>query len=596
MPFARTILRRHKWFEVVLGFAVVIYFSGCTELRRTEPNPYLAETQPPPFQEFRWSNGAMPKSLDPAHASAAPETDVVRAIYEGLTELDAKTLEAKPGVAEKWSTSDEGKTWTFEIRENAKWSNGRKVTATDFVRSWQRVYDMGDQAAHPNLFRNFAITSEKKSESIPATPQDFVEPAYPFDNVVADDAAPSPSPSPKDTPLPEKPHIRLAVTTPDERVLVVTLEAADPSFPELVSHPIFKPVFSNMSDSDKLDPKAVTNGAFSIVQIDDNTITLERSKIYWNRENVRLDKVSFVAAEKPDEALEAYRTGKVDAVTNTELSPLAQKVFSPYGDFRKTAFAALNFYEINYRKAPFNDRRVREALAISIEREQLMGGENEVTAQPAYSFLPFGKRGQIRLVQDKERAKELLEQAGFPDGDGFPVVRLTVNRNETQIRVARAIAKMWKDNINVEAEVVVRENSEINEIRAKEDFDVLRRGVVLPVPDEFVCISTILSETKETKQTGVPEISNELQSNANTSIRPTEPQSATNSNSSTNQSTPGRTATETEALYQLHAIPLYFPTSFALVKPFVEGFETNGLDLVDLTSISINSEWRPSQR
>src|SRR6188768_140536 len=143
MPLAAKIVR--NFHRMVLGVAATCLLSSCAELKAPEPNPYLAETQPPPIQEFRWSNGGMPKSLDPARASAAPETDVVRAIYEGLTELDSKTLAATPGVAEKWTSSDNDRTWTFNIRKDARWSNGERVTASDFVRSWKRLRDLGDK-------------------------------------------------------------------------------------------------------------------------------------------------------------------------------------------------------------------------------------------------------------------------------------------------------------------------------------------------------------------------------------------------------------------------------------------------------------------
>src|SRR5688500_9924264 len=145
MPFAHFNTSTMKRLGTLFGLVAVSDFSSCTELKRPEPNPYLSETQPPPKQEFRWANGGMPKSLDPARAFAAPETDVVRAIYEGLTEVDSKTLEAIPGVAEKWSVSADGKTWTFTLREDAKWSNGKAVTANDFVRSWNRLLDLGDR-------------------------------------------------------------------------------------------------------------------------------------------------------------------------------------------------------------------------------------------------------------------------------------------------------------------------------------------------------------------------------------------------------------------------------------------------------------------
>src|SRR5215212_5705718 len=118
MPIANLTNRRLNQIGATLVIAVVCSFASCTELRRPEPNPYLAETQPPVIQEFRWSNGGMPESLDPAKASSAPETDLARALYEGLTVIDAKTLEARPGVAEEWAASDEGLTWTFTLRNN----------------------------------------------------------------------------------------------------------------------------------------------------------------------------------------------------------------------------------------------------------------------------------------------------------------------------------------------------------------------------------------------------------------------------------------------------------------------------------------------
>src|SRR4029079_7831004 len=109
---------------------VVLAASGllaaCSEIQRTQPEPFYAETVPPPKQEFRWSNGKMPRSFDPARAAAAPETDVVRALFEGLTEIDTRTLEAVPAAAEKWSSSEDGRVWTFQLRKGARWSNGKR--------------------------------------------------------------------------------------------------------------------------------------------------------------------------------------------------------------------------------------------------------------------------------------------------------------------------------------------------------------------------------------------------------------------------------------------------------------------------------------
>lgn len=567
--------------------ALVCLVSSCTELRTPEPSPYLAETQPPPVQEFRWSNGAMPKSLDPARASSAPETDIVRAMYEGLTQLDAVTLDAVPGVAESWKVSEDGLEWRFELRENAKWSNGRAVTAADFVRSWQRLYELGQQAAHRNLLNNFAVASGGASKPAESQPEDFEEDAALEEAAEAE--TPSGPPQSEATSVPRKEV--LAVYSEGERTLLVKLRHPDKDFAKLVSHPIFMPVFGTAGESKKLNAKTVANGPFRLAEITTSEIVLERSKDYWNSENVEIERLRFMPIRNSDDALEAYRSGGVDALTNTEIAPLAQKVFSTTQDFRKNVFGALNFYEINHRKAPFSDRRVREALAISIEREQLLSGDGETTLQVALSLLPFGSAQEKKIVQDKDRARELLEQAGFPDGQGFTPIRLTVNRNETQLRIARAVARMWKENLNIETVLDVRENEELESIRESGQFDILRRGVVFPVPDELLSVSAIHgSESVPPSAAAEPRAGFQVNANSGTSSTeaPAEPNSPTPS--------PGPIFNESDALYQMHVIPLYFPRSFALVKPYVQGFELNSFDVPDLTGTSIDTAWQPVTR
>ena len=582
----------------VVIVAAVCALTSCAELKSPEPNPYLAETQPPPRQEFRWSNGGVPKSLDPARASAAPETDVVRAIYEGLTEVDPKTLEAIPAVAEAWSVSNDGKTWSFILREDAKWSNGKQVTANDFVRSWRRLYDLGERTAHRHLLANFAVAAGPEQEGSEA--EDFEEPEASSqkeqDGSIKSDTVVPPNTSAKNAP------VRLDISALDDRALIVNLKKPDPDLAKLLAHPIFRPVYANgvSSDNKQLDPKIMTNGAFTISAIDENGISLERSETYWNHEKVKLDRVLFVPAARADEALEAYRTGKVDVVTNADFAPLAQKVFSSYADIRRNSFAALNFYEVNHRKPPFNDRRVREALAISIERERLLTGELEGTTRPALSFLPFGLATKSKLVQDKERARDLLEQAGYVGGYGFPVIRLVVNRNDTQQRIARSVARMWKDNLNVDTEIVVKENSEIAETRRLMDFDILRRGVVLPVVDEAISMLGILGNSESPDPLEIETSRTPLGQNSNSLNRYPD---ITNENSNSNSGDPVEPRKPSEsnlsqdaALYELRAIPLYFPTSFALVKPYVEGFDISSLDAPLLTGVSINNNWQPKRQ
>src|SRR5580765_901566 len=152
------------WVFAALSLILLV---DCSQIGKPTVEPFYAESTPPKAQEFRWSNGKLPKSFDPARAASAPETDIVRAIFEGLTEIDPKTLKETPAVAEKWTSSDDMRTWTFTLRKDARWSNGKRVTAADFVISWRRLVDLGDKAAHRELFRNIVGMRDMKPE-VPA--------------------------------------------------------------------------------------------------------------------------------------------------------------------------------------------------------------------------------------------------------------------------------------------------------------------------------------------------------------------------------------------------------------------------------------------
>jgi oligopeptide transport system substrate-binding protein len=285
-------------------------------------------------------------------------------------------------------------------------------------------------------------------------------------------------------------------------------------------------------------------------------------------------------------------------VTNAAIEPAALKILSPYEDFRRTAHSALNYYEFNTAKAPFNDRRVREALAIAIDREKVTEGELEGATKPATAFLPLGNIHVDKLSFDVDRALSLLEQAGYPQGENFPRIRLVVNRNDTQQRVAKSVARMWAQNLNLETEIIVKEWSEIELTKSTGDFDLIRRGVVLPAADELVSLTAIF---------GFPK----LEPLAADSY-PTDGEGTTGGNSGSTQPIPGSSfqsseldkakpsatasMAEEDAIYEMSAIPLYFPMSYSLVKPYVKGFEMNALDAPSLREMSIDASWQPKAR
>ncbi|MEQ1922629.1 MAG: ABC transporter substrate-binding protein [Pyrinomonadaceae bacterium] len=490
------------------------------------------------------------------------------------------------------------------------------MTAEHFVTAWQRLGTLGNKTAHRDLIQNIIGLKAEKPVAAPAETEDFQHtPAKPGEVPVQNLLAPTklqeqaepPNVADLDEGVPPR-QDRVAtpkktgVEAVSDVVLKVTLELPDKDFPKLVANPIFRPIYGDGGnlEAEPLDPKLVTNGAFSVAEVAKDGVTLTRSDKYWDKDAVKLEQVQFVQKDTAEAALDAYKKGEIHAVTNADFEPLALKLLAPFDDFRRTTHSAVNFYEVNTKNAPFNDRRVREALATAIDRDRLTDGELEGSTQPAAGFLPLGDKKVSRLVLDIEKAKGLLEKAGYPNGENFPQIRLVVNRNDTQQRIARSVARMWKTNLNLETLVIVKEASEIEAVKANGDYDLIRRGVVLPTADEMVSLTavfgTAVKTVKSTETEAKPGESDTelfgLPLDKDKKGGPFEP-----ADSDAPNATPPAIVmlTEGDAIYELNAIPLYFPMSYSLVKPFVKGFEMNGLDAALLKDVSIDSNWQPNQ-
>jgi oligopeptide transport system substrate-binding protein len=600
-----------------------IFLSACAELEKPKPEPFYSQTAPPQKKEFRWSNGKMPKSFDPALASAPPETDVVRAIFEGLTDTDPKTLEAVPAVAEKWTSSEDFKTWTFYLRKDAIWSNGEPVTAEDFVRSWRRLAELGEKVAHRYLLQNIVGMQTSKSDNREAPSEEFDalsdtggENSVSFSRssnvnraVLTSSANPKVNFSGTSNETQKsktQTEVRFGVEAIDDKTLKVMLINPDREFPLLVAHPIFRPIYGDGKDfeGNKLNAHIVTNGAFQIASVGQDGVTLDRAEYFWEKEKIELERVRFVPQENAEKALAAYRQGEVDAVTNAHFEPLARKLLEPFHDFRQITHGALNFYEFNIKKPPFDRRQVREALAIAIERERLIESEMGGAVKPAFTFLPFDFKNDVKLVQDKEKAKKLLAEAGFPNGENFPRIRLVINRNHLQQRIANSIARMWEQNLNIKTDVIIKESGEIENIRKTGDFDLLRRGVVLATANETIGMLAILSPSAlsdQEKSEDSGKDKDKLSANKDKSLRELKNSDEANTKNLNNEQAATFTAksnlilTEEQALAEIPAIPLYFPISFSLIKPYVQGFEINTLDAHSLKNVRIDNTWQPKK-
>ena len=542
--------KRHASVKVAAALLVVssVVLAGC--FTDTAPSTYYGKIVVPRGQEFRWSDGGLPQTFDPAFAAAPPDTDAVRALFEGLTDYDPVTLAPVPAVATRWESSADARVWTFYLREDAKWSNGERVTAADFVRSWQRTIKIGPLAPHTDLLSNI----EGAGAAPPKTQQE------------------------------NKPSPSFGVEALSDHVLRVRLHESDSAFPALVAHPVFRPVkVLDANTTHRLEAETlVSNGAFQLSGKDNERVMLDPAKTYWDGASVSLQRVSFVSTSNAEDALAAYQTGDVDAVTNAAFEPLALKLLSAYKDFRRSTFGALTYYSFNTSRAPFDDVRVRQALAIAIDRERVSQDHLDGSTEPAGKFFPDEMSGEKPVVnqdelieQDVAKARTLLSESGFPDGAGFPLVRLLINRNDQQRIVAQAIAAMWRSVLGIETEIVMKNWDEYEAAVKVGDYDVVRRGMVMQTTDESTNLRMLFE-----RETVLP-----VNNSATTALKQGEIAKA---------EAPIVT-TESEALKELRAVPIYFASSFALVKPYVNGFSGNVLDAPSLKRTRINTGWAERQ-
>ena len=561
------------------------------ELQKPVSPTFYGNVAPPPRNEFRWSNGVLPKTFDPIQVNSPSEQAVARHVFEGLTDLDAPTLQPVPAIAARWDASEDWRNYTFYLRPNAVWTNGKKVTAKDFVNSWQRLAD-DDDSPNRSLINNIVGAKAEVSSS---TGTNIAAPSTEIPKT-KDDGQRTTNESKIQNPK-SKIQKWFGAEAVNDTTLRVFLVEPDKDFARLTAHPALRPVFADDDGFDKPEnfAKIVTNGAFRIANFDKSGVTLERSKNYWNAASVKLERARIVATANADAALAAYEAGDLDAVTNQFFEPLALKLLTSYKDFDRAKFNAVTFYEFNRSRAPFDDRRIREAFIAAVDRDRLTNDEMDGASVPAVDFLPASPNQIFKF--DLDRARKLLTEAGFANGKNFPKIRLYVNQADLPKRVAKAIAAQWRKNLNVECEIVTGTTEELNAARVNQDFDLLRRVVVLPTTDESASFAQMFptsekpskpiehiapSPTNSPEEIAPPAPSSRLPQNEN---QPSQPISE-------NDKTTAQILSEADAMRELPAVPLYFSLSNRLVKPYVKNFDHNLLDAPTLKNIEIETDWQ----
>ena len=470
-------------------------------------------------QVLHLGNGAEPQSLDPHLATSVGAHHILSALMEGLTAEHPETLAPVPGVAERWEVSEDGLTYTFHFRKDAKWSNGDPVKAEHFVYSYRRMLNQELAAQYGYMLQ--ALKNAKLFNTGSKCPEGlwlFVKDgppkvvAHPEAWTALDEAGRKEvleALQPKD---PEatgkctlcKQHANLqplnwedwdrckvGARAIDDHTLELTLENPTPYFLELINHYSFFPVHPPTIEAFGARTKRGTgwampgnyvgNGPFTFDEWRVNArIVAKKNPNYWDADTVKLNEIRFYPIESVDTEERAFRSRFIHH-TNT-VPPHRIDYHKEHNPelLHLDTYLAVYFYRLNTERKPLDDVRVRRALALSIDRKALVEHVMRAGQQPAFNFTPPGTGGftaGIQFQEDVGEAKRLIEEYKKDTGqDRLPKIELRYNTSESHKKVAEAIQAMWKKNLGID---VVLDNQEWKVfLKAVEtqDYTITRAG------------------------------------------------------------------------------------------------------------------------
>lgn len=526
---------------LTVGAATLAILAGCGQGGRDEfPVKIAPKVLTDGTAVLRKGNGAEPGTLDPHKAQGVPAANILRDIYEGLvSETPDGTLE--PGGAASWEISEDRTVYTFHLREDAVWSNGEPVTAGDYVYGLRRTAD-------------------------PATGSVYASILAPIENaetIIAGD----------------KPPESLGVEALDEYTLQIRLKAPTPYLLGLLTHsttyPVYRPAVEAHGDQFTRPGNAVTNGAYTIEEwVVASRIVLEANPDYWDAGNVGVQRVEYYPIEDAASELKRYQAGELDW-TGTVPIPSLDDIRAHIPDQLRTHPSLSNYYYgLNVTRPPFADTpALRRALSLAIDRDTIVEKITRGGEIPAYSWVPpavsdyTGARlDYADWPRDKrlEEARRLYREAGYSEDNPLEV-EIRYNTSEAHKKIASVIANMWQMALGAQVTLLNEEwKVFLQNVSERQVTEVYRAGWVGDYDDPYTFLELLHSEF------GIngagyanPRYDALLEKAAHT---------------------PGgeqRKSLLREAEAMLLAdhpvIPIFFGTSKALIKPYVEGYEGNAM-------------------
>lgn len=396
-----------------------LWFTGCAKRETAVETAIRTHT-------LLVGNQNEPASLDPHVVDAYTDQIILTALFEGLTVLDEKTNQALPGVAETWDVSPDGLVYTFHLRPAARWSNGDPVTAADFVFSFQRILTPAFGATY-----SYMLWPIKNAEGFnKGTVRDFSA---------------------------------VGVEALDARTLRLRLTRPVPYLPALATHNTWLPVHrASIEKLGRVDDRGnpwtrpgnlVGNGPFTLTEWTPNArIVVAKNPHYWDAAHTQLERVVFFPIEKPDTEDHDFRASQLHVTFDVPKSKIAGYLAESPSPLRIDPLLNITYLNFNVTKPPFTDPRVRRALALAIDREAISHTVLNGAYPAAHSMTPpncGGYTARAQVPDDFAAARRLLADAGFPGGQGLPIIPVQVLNDESQPRMMEAIQAMWRRELGV---------------------------------------------------------------------------------------------------------------------------------------------------
>ncbi len=464
---------------------------------------YYGATKPRHGPDEIWTNlGTEPETIDPNKASDSAAGEVMETIFTGLVEPHPKTLEPLPGIAERWDIDDEGRRYTFHLRQSA-WSDGTPLTAHDFEYAWKRLLDPKTASKygtflHPIELGEAFNTRALMVRNLPpdATEAELRSLLGPQQQRISriqlvsmrglaalfvpqgDDAAQLRADlivrvsgaklHGATLTIDEANAADVGVRALDDHTLQVRIENPLPYFLDLlgyyVTYPVPRHLIARLTEQG-INPDLwtrpehiVCNGPYVIDEWKFRQhIWFERNPRYWDVASVRTKRIRFVMVESYNTTLNLYKTGELDYIGgNSRLPAEFMDHLSTFADFHSDPYLTVYLYWLNTSTKPLDDVRVRRALSLSIDRASLVKYVTRGGEIPSANLVPDGLRGYRgphSVLFDPARAKQLLVEAGYGPDKPLPTITLSYNTSEGHKQIAEAVQQMWKEHLGIEVQI-----------------------------------------------------------------------------------------------------------------------------------------------